>query len=98
MLITLQILVFDRKYLSFIWNGQLHQFTCLPSGLTSALRGFTKNLKPKFAQFRSEGYIAVYYLDDTLLMGRTESECLVNARVTDPDLQKVGFMINTEES
>ena len=35
-----------RKYLRFIYNGQLYQFTCLPNGLSSCPRKFTKILKP----------------------------------------------------
>ena len=39
-----------RKYLRFVWQGQLFQFTCLPFGLSSAPRTFTKILKPVAAQ------------------------------------------------
>ena len=35
-----------RKYLRFIWKNQLFQFTCLPNGLSSAPRIFTKLMKP----------------------------------------------------
>ena len=35
-----------RKYLQFWWEGQLYQFICLPNGLSSAPRLFTKLLKP----------------------------------------------------
>jgi hypothetical protein len=36
----------DRKYLRFFWNGNLYQFTCLPNGLSSGPRKFTKIFKP----------------------------------------------------
>ena len=36
----------DRKYLRFLWQGTLFQFTCLPNGLSCAPRKFTKLLKP----------------------------------------------------
>jgi len=39
----------DRKYLRFIWKNQLFQYTCLPNGLSSAPRIFTKILKPVHA-------------------------------------------------
>ena len=67
-----------RKYLRFVWNGNLFQFTCLPNGLTSAPRWFTKLLKPLFSHLRSQGYVSVYYLDDIWVMGRNESDCLEN--------------------
>ena len=35
----------DQKYLKFIFDGQLFQFTCLPIGLCSGPRKFTKLLK-----------------------------------------------------
>lgn len=35
----------SRKYLCFQWAGQLYQYTCLPNGLASAPRIFTKLLQ-----------------------------------------------------
>ena len=32
----------DRKYLRFLWQGTLFQFTCLPNALSCAPRKFTK--------------------------------------------------------
>ena len=37
-----------QKYLKFVWRNQLYAFTCLPMGLTSSPRIFTKVLKPVF--------------------------------------------------
>ena len=34
-----------QKYLKFMFNGTLYQYTCLPNGLSSAPRIFTKLLK-----------------------------------------------------
>lgn len=39
-----------RKYLCFVWNDQLYEFQCLPFGLCSAPRVFTKLLKPVLAR------------------------------------------------
>ena len=88
----------DKKFLRFLWNGQLYQFSCLPNGLTSAPRWFTKLMKPIFSELRRQGFVSVYYLDDTWLMGRTESECLNNVRATADILQKAGFIINIVKS
>ena len=87
-----------RKYLRFFWEGQLYQFTCLPNGLTSAPRCFTKLLKPVFSKLRSEGFVSVYYLDDTWLMGRSVSECLENVKSTIAVLEKACFLINCVKS
>ena len=46
-----------RKYLKFIWKGEMFQFTALPMGLPSSPRIFTKMLKPVFATLRCQsGY------------------------------------------
>lgn len=36
----------QRRYLKFVWNGQLYEFGALPVGLTSSPRIFTKVMKP----------------------------------------------------
>ena len=35
-----------RKYLKFLWNGKLYQFTNMPNGLSCCPGLFTKILKP----------------------------------------------------
>jgi len=44
-----------RQYLRFTWMGSTYEFTCLPFGLTSAPRVFTKLLKPVMAFLRGQG-------------------------------------------
>ena len=53
-----------QKYLKFVWRNQLYAFTCLPMGLTSSPRIFTKILKPVFAKFGHSclGYILMTHL------------------------------------
>jgi hypothetical protein len=38
-----------QKFLKFEFNGVLYQYTCLPNGLASAPRTFTKLLKPVYS-------------------------------------------------
>lgn len=87
-----------RKYLRFIWNGYLYQFTCLPNGLTSAPRWFTKIMKPIFSRLRNQGLLSVYYLDDCWLSGRSADECKHNVNKTHELLEKAGFLINEKKS
>jgi hypothetical protein len=47
----------DRKYLRFVWQGVLCQFTCLPNGLSSCPRTFTKLLKPPLTALHKLGHI-----------------------------------------
>ena len=60
-----------RKYLRFVWNDQLYKFQCLPFGLCSAPRVFTKLLKPVLARLHHQGVRLVIYLDDMLVMSQT---------------------------
>ena len=67
-----------RKYLRFLWNGGKFQFTCLPQGLSPALRVFTKLLKPVFATLQGHGraiqlwgtLITVQYCDSERILLR----------------------------
>ena len=44
-----------RKYLRFLWENTMYEFQCLPFGLSSAPRVFTKLLKPVLARLRHQG-------------------------------------------
>ena len=67
----------DRKLLMFQWKGKHYQteFTCLPSGLSSAPRIFTKILKPVYARLRSIGHTCMGHIDDSLLVGQSFDSC-----------------------
>ena len=45
-----------RKYLRFIWKGQIHAYTSLANGVASAPRQFTKLMKPVYATLRQKGH------------------------------------------
>ena len=61
----------DRRFLRFIWHDQHYQFTCLPQGLTSAPRIFTKLLKPVLAHLRSLGIVVLCYIDDCIFVAES---------------------------
>ena len=64
-----------QKYLKFWFDGALFKYTCLPYGLASAPRIFTKLLKPVYATLRSMGHLNSGYIDDSYLQGDTSAEC-----------------------
>ena len=64
-----------RKYIRFTWRGQLFQFTCLPNGLSSAPRIFTKILKPVLSSLREKGQTNCAYIGDVLLQADSYGEC-----------------------
>ena len=50
-----------RVYLRFLWKGKLYQFTCLPFGLASSPRIFTKCLKPLLVYLQALGVRLLVY-------------------------------------
>lgn len=95
---TVPIAVEHRKYLRFKWKNTLYQYICLPNGLASAPRYFTKLLKPVYSTLRSKGYLNVSYIDDCYLQGSNEEECLDIIITTQKLFEKLGFIISYEKS
>ena len=67
-----------QKYLKFVANGVLYQYTCLPNGLASAPRIFTKLMKPVYSTLRSMGQIISGYIDDSYLQENSVAACSSN--------------------
>ena len=62
----------QKQLVQFQWHGETYQFNCLPFGLTSAPRVFTKILKVAMTILRSLGLRMITYIDDILIMAKTE--------------------------
>ena len=95
---TVPIFHAHQKYLKFIFNGTLYQYTCMANGLSCAPRVFTKLLKPVYATLHNLGYLSLGYIDDSYLQGDTSSECLKNVKVTASLFKKVGFYLHPTKS
>ena len=88
-----------RKYLRFQFEGQLYQFTCCPNGLRTGSRLFTKVLKVPLAYLREHKGVTISgYLDDTVLLARSEEEILKAGQEAADLLQDLGYMISEEKS
>ncbi|CAG2188300.1 unnamed protein product [Mytilus edulis] len=87
-----------KSFLRFYWNGKLFQYTCLPNGISSAPRIFTKLLKPVYSSLRVLGHVNVGYIDDSLLLGETIEECNKNVNDTIELMSKLGFVIHEDKS
>ena len=87
-----------RKYLKFIWRGQLFQYTCFPNGLSNCPRYFTKLMKPVYAFLRCKGHISTAYIDDSYLQAQTFNSCVMNIQDTLSLLESLGFVIHREKS
>jgi Reverse transcriptase (RNA-dependent DNA polymerase) len=96
--LTVPVHVDHQKYLRFLWEMEIYQFLCLPFGLSSAPRLFTKILKPAIAYLRKQGFRLVIYLDDMLLIGSSKEEVALATRRAVTILECLGFVINWEKS
>ena len=95
---TVPIFHAHQKYLKFIFNGTLYQYTCMENGLSCAPWVFTKLLKPVYATLHNLGYLSLGYIDDSYLQSDTSSECLRNVKVTASLFKKVGFHLHPTKS
>ena len=87
-----------QHLLQFQWEEKTYQFMCLPFGLTSAPRVFTKVLKPPLGILRQMGIRLVVCLDDILILhqSREELDCL--APLICSLFEALGLVINTKKS
>ena len=87
---SVPIAIEHQKFLRFVWRDNLYQYVCLPNGLSSAPRMFTKLLKPVFKVLREKGLLSSAYIDDLYLQGDTFHECHENALNTVQLLRDLG--------
>lgn len=67
-----------RKFLRFNFDNKFYEFKALPFGLCTAPYIFTKILKPVAQKLREKGIVLVIYIDDILIIARSENECKSN--------------------
>ena len=84
-----------QHLLQFQWMEKTYQFLCLPFGLTSAPRVYTKMLKPLIGTLRQIGIRLVVYLDDILILHQGREEL---ARLICNLFEALGLVINTKKS
>ena len=63
-----------QLYLQVSWKGATYQFNCLPFGLSSAPRAFTKIMRPVIAWLRKLRCWIITYIDNNLIMSSTKEE------------------------
>ena len=86
------------KFFRFYFHGVLYEFLALPQGYRDSPRIFTKILKPILSHLRALGYEIVMYIDDTLLLGDTEEECILAVKNACRLLDSLGFTIHPVKS
>lgn len=83
-----------RRFLRFVFNGKTFEFQCLPFGLRSAPRAFTRLMTPIIAHIRSLGIRIVIFLDDILILHQSPSVLRSIFKKIVTLLERLGFLIN----
>ena len=91
---SVPILPHHQKYLKFYFRGKLYQFTCLPNGLCSGPRKFTKLLKPPLSYLRLQQVTVAGFIDDLITLGRSFVECERNFKLIVTLLDSLGFVVH----
>ena len=87
-----------HRFLRFHWEDQDYEFVCLPFGLASAPRVFTKVMRTVVTFLRNRGIRCVIYLDDLLLMNKSPSTLKEHTTLTLDLLEALGFLVNYPKS
>ena len=88
----------SMPYVTFVFMNALYQFACLPQGLSSAPRIFTKILRVVMMFLRSSGIRIAAWFDDLLLAASSASLCADQAHTALGTLTELGFLPNYEKS
>ena len=95
---TVPVWLGHQKYLSFLWKETLWEFACLPFRLASALRTFTKIMKPVVATLWNLRIPLIIYLDDLLILADSEQIARLHLATAQSLLENLGFVINLKKS
>ena len=79
--------------LKFYFRGKLYQFTCLPNGLCSGPRKFTKLLKPSLSYLRLQQVTIAGFIDHLITLGKSFVKCERNIKLIVMLLVNLGFMV-----
>ena len=88
----------NQRFLQFQWQGIRWWFKVLPFGLSSAPYTFTKIMKPVVACLRRLGIRLILYLDDMLLLDKSEERLQRHLPSMLELLASLGFLENMKKS
>jgi len=87
-----------RKFLRFVWQGQVFQFRVLCFGLSTAPQVFTRVMAPISVLAHKQGFRLHRYLDDWLIAAPSRTEVLKARDWILRTCQSLGLLINMEKS
>ena len=88
----------SRDLLGFAFLGKVYRYRALPFGLRPAPRIFTRIVATVMAHLRRRGLRLFAYLDDWLLVAKSEVLLLDHLQILISTTQDLGFLINWEKS
>lgn len=88
----------DSQFLCFRYRGRSFRFTCLPFGLSTAPRTFTRITRAMVAHLRRRGVRIFTYLDDWLIVADSRQEVLRSTTATTETAERLGWLINHAKS
>ena len=86
------------RFMTFIFQNVYYQFTCLPQGLTSSPRIFTKIMRVVLTYFRSFAIKIAAWLDDFLVAASSAALASTQASFITKKLEQLGFVPNLAKS
>ena len=87
-----------RQYLRYRHEGRIFQWKTLPFGFRDAPRIFQKLILEAVAPLREQGLRVVVYLDDILLISKSQATCASQMLKLASRLMTLGFIINLKKS
>lgn len=87
----------DQLLLGFEWKQQYYVYQCLPFGLSWSPIMFCKTLRPVIEAARRAGIRIVCYMDDILVLGRSENECAEARNRVLALLHNLGWHVNEKK-
>ena len=88
----------DQRWLRFMLQGQAYTFRCLPFGMSTAPRVFTRVVKAVGAVLREQGVQIFMYLDDWLILSKSRQSILQDTQLVIQTVSQLGFVINRDKS
>ena len=90
--------ILSMPYLTFIFLGIYYQFTCLPQGLSSAPRIFTKVMRVVLSYLRCHSVRIAAWIDDFFIAAPSKVKCQDHAFLTFRTFEELGFVPNMAKS
>ncbi|MCI4395880.1 hypothetical protein PGIGA_G00197280 [Pangasianodon gigas] len=94
----ISILPQHRKFLRFAFGGEAYQYRVLPFGLAISPCTITKCVDAALAPMRLQSIRILNYIDDWLILARSEQVAVRNRDVVLAHMKELGLRLNAEKS